>query len=176
MKRFLVAYMSYSGSTRDVAQTMGNELSMRGFQVDVLPISEITDLSTYDCIIAGGLLFRFGWHPVIIQFLKNHLEELRKKKVALFVTGLRFIKTSDCDQAAFPVFVDPSIVAIHSSSNKKNILDSYTTMNGYLAQALPTIEKIKPVGLGFFAGKLDMKTLNLPEKFDLVPVDGINRN
>jgi menaquinone-dependent protoporphyrinogen IX oxidase len=168
MNRILITYVSHSGSTREIANFLGNELSTRELAVDVKAISEVTDLSSYDFIIAGGLLYRFGWHPEIIQFLQKNLVVLKAKKVALFVTGLRLKKTPDCDRASYPVFIDPSIlkspVGGASSKQAKGPLDTYMTMKGYLRAALPAIEKIDPVSLAFFAGKLDLYTLQLPEK------------
>lgn len=164
MKHILITYVSHSGSTQEIARFIGDELSALGQEADVRPLSELSDLSAYDCIIAGGLLYRFGWHPEIIRFLEKNLAELQKKKTALFVTGLRLIETPDCSQAAYPVYIDPAIEAVMANPRKPGLLDNFTTMDGYLKQALPVIEKIRPVSLGFFAGKLDMAVLNLPEK------------
>jgi menaquinone-dependent protoporphyrinogen IX oxidase len=165
MKQVLIAYTSHSGSTREIAEFLGNELSVQGQRVDVLPISEVTDISPYESIIAGGLLYRFGWHPEVIGFLTRHLVALRQKKVALFITGMRLVKTPDCDQAPYPVFIDPSIMP--EKKGRRNPFDSYTTMKGYLNRVLPTIEKIRPVSLGFFAGKVNLQALKLPEKLIL---------
>jgi menaquinone-dependent protoporphyrinogen oxidase len=168
MNRILITYVSHSGSTREIANFLGNELSTRELAVDVKAISEIRDLSSYDFIIAGGLLYRFGWHPEIVQFLQKNLVVLKTKKVALFVTGLSLKRTPDCDRASHPVFIDQSIlkspVGGATSEQAKGVLDTYMTMKGYLRAALSAIEKIDPVSLAFFAGKLDMHTLNLPEK------------
>jgi menaquinone-dependent protoporphyrinogen IX oxidase len=168
MNRILITYVSHSGSTREIANFLGNELSTRGLGVDIKAISEIRDLSSYDFIIAGGLLYRFGWHPEIIQFLQKNLAVLKAKKIALFVTGLRLNRTPDCDRASHPVFIDPSIlkspVGGAVGERVKGPFDTFMTMKGYLRAALPVIEKIEPVSLAFFAGKLDLNVLVLPEK------------
>ena len=168
MNRILIAYASHSGSTQEVASFLGKCLSAQNLDVDVKPMKEVFDLSSYDFIIAGGLLYRFGWHPEIIRFLQSNLTVLKQKKVALFVTGLRLIKTPDCDRAGYPVYVDLAIqkpvTGGANARQQKGLLDGYTTMKGYLQAALPTIESIRPVSLAFFAGKLDLHTLALPEK------------
>jgi menaquinone-dependent protoporphyrinogen oxidase len=168
MNRLLITYVSLSGSTQKIAEFMCTEFSAQGQPVDLRPISEISDLSAYDHIIAGGLLYRFGWHPEIIRFLKMNRSELREKKVALFVTGLRLVKTPYCDNAPFPIFIDPSMLNNSTNQGRKYLLDSFTTINGYLHRALPTIEEIKPVSLGFFAGKLELYTLKPLEQFMLI--------
>ncbi len=162
MNRALVAYMSRSGSTREVATFIGRELSSQGLDVDVQPISNVGDLSPYNFVIAGGLIYRFGWHPEVVRFLQKNVDALRKKKVALFVVGLRLMKTPDCDQAAFPIFIDPAIMK--GPKERKNLLDSITTMKYYLHAALPAIDKIKPISLAFFAGRLNLRYLSFSEK------------
>jgi menaquinone-dependent protoporphyrinogen IX oxidase len=168
MNRILITYVSHSGSTCEIANFLGNELSTRELDVDVKAISEIDDLSLYDFVIAGGLLYRFGWHPEIIRFLQKNLMVLKAKKVALFVTGLRLNITPDCESTSYPVFIDPSILKspVGGATIEQAIcpLDSFMTIKGYLRAALPAIEKIAPVSLAFFAGKLDICTLKLPEK------------
>jgi menaquinone-dependent protoporphyrinogen oxidase len=164
MKRLLIAYVSHSGSTREIAQFLSDELSTRGFTVDMLPLAEISDLTPYEFIIAGGLLYRFGWHPDILRFLERNLPELQKKQVALFVTGMHLIKTPRCDQLSYPVFIDPAMANPVWARPNPTIFDGGSTIDGYLRLALSTIEQIKPVCLGFFAGKLDLRTLKLPEQ------------
>jgi menaquinone-dependent protoporphyrinogen IX oxidase len=168
MNRILIAYVSHSGSTREIAQYMGSVLSTKKLAVEVKAISEVTNLSSYTFIIAGGLLYRFGWHPEIVQFLKNNIVILQTKQVALFVTGLRLVATPDCSAAPYPIFIDPAMLKSPVDQNNrrenKGPLDAYTTLKGYLQATLPTIEKICPVSLAFFAGKVDLHTLRLPEK------------
>lgn len=164
MKHLLVTFASHSGSTQETSKFIGNELIAQGFMVDVRPISEVFDISPYDAIIAGGLLYRFGWHPEIIQFLKKNLIELREKMVALFVTGMRLGKAPQSKQFPYPVFVDPSILKPPAEQHRSNPLDGITTIHNYLRAALPTLELLKPVSLGIFAGKLDLQTLKLPEQ------------
>lgn len=164
MKQVLITYASHSGSTREMAQFLGSELSSQGFAADVRPLAEIGDLAPYDFIIAGGLLYRFGWHPQILQFLQDNLGQLQKKPVALFVTGMHLVKTPKCDQLAYPVFIDPAIAQPAWARAQPGIFDGGSTIDGYLRQALPLIAQIRPVSLGFFAGKLDLATLKLPEQ------------
>jgi menaquinone-dependent protoporphyrinogen IX oxidase len=164
MKRLLIAYVSHSGSTQEVANFLCDQLTNQGHLVDLRSVSEISDLSPYDAVFAGGLLYRFGWHPEIIQFLKKNLKELREKKVALFVTGMRLGKVPQSKQFPYPVFVDPSILKPPAEQHRSNPLDAITTIHNYLQAALPTLELIKPVSLGIFAGKLDLQTLKLPEQ------------
>ena len=164
MKRLLITYASHSGSTREIAEFLDSELSARDFAIDVKPLAEISNLSPYDFILAGGLLYRFGWHPDILRFLAQHQAALREKQVALFVTGMHLVKTPKCDQLSYPVFIDPAMANPVWARQKPNLFDRGSTIDGYLRQALSIIDEIEPVSLGFFAGKLDLHTLKLPEQ------------
>jgi len=161
MRHILVTYVSHSGSSREIADFLARQLSTAEQQVDFKAIAELTDLAPYDGIVAGGLLYRFGWHPEIVQFLQNNVKALQEKKVALFVTGLRVVNSEDHDHDGLPLYIDSSIQA---DPLRKSIIDGISTVQGYLGRALPAIEQIKPVSLAFFGGKLDLKTLGLPEQ------------
>jgi len=164
--KILIAYVSHSGSTQEIAEFMGRELSSQGMNVMVRPMSDVGDLSPFDFIIAGGLVYRFGWHPEIIRFLQKNAIALQEKKVALFVVGLRLVRTPDCDRTSFPIFIDPAIMK--GPAQRKNLMDSVTTMKFYLQAALPTIEKINPLSLAFFAGRLNLHALGFSEKLIMV--------
>lgn len=164
MKQILIAFVSHSGSTREIAQFISDEFSTQGYSVDVRPVSEISDLSPYPFILAGGLLYRFGWHPEIVRFLQTNLLALQQKKVALFVTGMHLAQTPRDDQHSYPVFYDPSMTNPVWKLGRATLFDRGATIDAYLRSALLTVEKIKPVSLGFFAGKLDLRTLKLPEQ------------
>jgi menaquinone-dependent protoporphyrinogen oxidase len=109
MEKVLVTYATRSGSTREIAEFIGKELTALGAQVDVLPIREVTDIAPYGTVIAGGLLYRFGWHPEVAQFVQANKSMLKHKPTAIFVTGLRLTKTSEYDRFSFPVFLDPTM-------------------------------------------------------------------
>ena len=164
MKKVLVAYVSHSGSTKEVAEFIGKEISNGKCQVDIKPVSAITDISAYDQVIAGGLVYRFGWHPEIAKFLKDHESSLVDRRTAIFVVGLRLVKTAALEATDFPVIVDPKMLHVPKNEEKLNMLDSFSTISGYMKQTLPTIKKIHPVSVGFFRGKLDLKVLSFPEQ------------
>jgi menaquinone-dependent protoporphyrinogen IX oxidase len=167
----LIAYVSHSGSTQEIAEFMGRELASQGMNVAVRTMSNAGDLSSFDFIIAGGLVYRFGWHPEAIRFLQKNAVVLQAKKVALFVVGLRLVRTPDCDRTAFPIFIDPAI--LKGPGEPKNLMDSVTTMKAYLRAAFPTIGLIDPLSLAFFAGRLDLRVLGFSEKLIMLLLMGL---
>jgi menaquinone-dependent protoporphyrinogen oxidase len=164
MKKVLIAYTSHSGSTKEIAEFIGKEIESGRCQVEIKPVSAITDVSSYDQVIAGGLVYRFGWHPEIAKFVNDHADSLSSRRTAVFVVGLRLVKTKALETAGFPIFVDPKMMKTPGNEEKLSILDSISTLNGILKQTLTTLRKIHPISLGFFCGKLDLKILNFPEQ------------
>ena len=165
--RVLIAFVSHSGSTRETAEAMRDEFIALGHDAEARPVAEVADLSQYDLVVAGGLLYRFGWHPDIARFLEGRRDALQSQRVALFVTGLRLVKTPLCDQPPCPLFLDPAMAVEPAKPAGLSPLERLSTMDGYLRQALPSIEAIRPLSLGFFAGVLNLGALGLPERLML---------
>ncbi|NLD73200.1 MAG: hypothetical protein GX649_10840 [Chloroflexi bacterium] len=164
MERVLVAYVTHSGSTQGVAECMRDEFTALGYQAEACAATEVTDVSSYDAVVAGGLLYRFGWHPDVMHFLKKHESALRDRRVALFMTGLRIFRTPFCDEIPCPTFTDPNILRQPSNPARLGLLERPATMEAYIKPLLPVIATLEPESIGFFAGRLDLGALNTPER------------
>lgn len=84
-QKILVTYASRFGSTEGVAQAIGKTLSEAGADVDVLPMSRVNELSMYKSVVAGSAINGGAWLPEAIQFLRDHLGELKRKPFAAFL-------------------------------------------------------------------------------------------
>jgi menaquinone-dependent protoporphyrinogen oxidase len=84
-KKFLVTYASRFGSTEGVAQAIGKTLSENGMNVDVLPMREVKDLSSYQGVVAGSAINAGAWLPEAMQFMQTHRAELARKPFAAFL-------------------------------------------------------------------------------------------
>lgn len=81
----LVTYASRFGSTAGVAEAIAKTLSEQGAQVDLRPMKDVADLSSYRAVVAGSAINGGAWLPEAMQFLQTHQAELRRKPFAAFL-------------------------------------------------------------------------------------------
>jgi menaquinone-dependent protoporphyrinogen oxidase len=87
MKKILVTYASKYGSTREIAERVGQVLDQAGLQVDVLPVNNGQDLSAYQAVIVGSAIYIDKWPKEAVRFLQSHERELAARSVWLFSSG-----------------------------------------------------------------------------------------
>lgn len=128
--RVLIAYASRLGSTREIAQAIGEVLAQRGVNVDVLPVDEIQHLEGYQAVIVGGSIRAEQWLPEAKRFVQIHRDALRQLPLLYFaVSGLM------------------------SNPTPEHFHEVYE----YLSEVRAIAE---PLEVGIFAGSLDYNRLN----------------
>lgn len=131
-KRILVTYASRTGSTGGVAQAIGKTLAEAGASVDVLPMSDVRDLSPYAAIVAGSAIRGSKWLPEAIQFIQTHQTDLARRPFAAFLV---------CMTMAMP------------GANEKY-------REHVAAMLAPVRGMVRPVSEGLFAGSLDIRKIS----------------
>ncbi|MGD0751955.1 MAG: flavodoxin domain-containing protein [Anaerolineales bacterium] len=126
----LVTYASQAGSTAGVAEAIGRTLSEGGSQVDVVPMRNVNDLSTYQAVVAGSAIHGQKWFPEAMQFMHEHQSELSSKPFAAFMVCIT-LSMANADQYR----------------------------EGLKAWMSPVRELVRPVSEGYFAGALDFSKL-----------------
>jgi len=164
MKKVLIAYTTNAGSTTDVAKTIGETLRQGETQVDLCRIKDTEEVSTYDAVIVGGPMQILGWHREAVKFLQKHQKTLSGIPVAYFFTALHLTKTSETSLGALSIYQDPAIALTPKNENKLSFKEKHTTVESYLEPVRKKVPLIKPVSVGFFAGKLDYSKLNIFHK------------
>jgi menaquinone-dependent protoporphyrinogen IX oxidase len=158
--KVLVAYTTNAGSTADVANAIGQTLGQAGAQVDVRQIKEVAEVSAYDAVVVGGPMI-LGWHRQARKFLKRHQKALSQVPVAFFMTALKLTQTTETALDSLPIFQDPRLAKPPQNPDKLSFKERFTTAQHYLGSVLKTAPQVKPVGVAFFAGKLDYGKLNI---------------
>jgi menaquinone-dependent protoporphyrinogen oxidase len=158
--KILVVYASNSGSTSEVAEAIGKALHQNGASVDVRPFQQAGDISTYDAVVIGGPMI-MGWHRDAVKFVETHQRALSQKPVAYFLTALSLTQTSATSLNGISIYQDPALAKPPKNQRKLSFKENYASVANYLAPALKKAPVVKPISVGFFAGKLDYGKLNL---------------
>jgi menaquinone-dependent protoporphyrinogen oxidase len=85
--KVLVAYGSKYGSTKEIAEKVGEVLKQEGLQVDVLSADKVKDVTDYQGIIIGSAMYIGMWRKEVKKFVKNNEKELTQKPVWIFTSG-----------------------------------------------------------------------------------------
>ena len=131
-KKILVTYATRAGSTAEAAHAIGKTLSESGESVDVLPMQDVQQLSSYQAVIAGSPIRSSQWLPEAMKFIEDHRLELRQKPFAMFTLSIT--------------------LAMSSGVQYRQAVMGWTA---------PVRAQVKPVSEGLFAGKLDFTKLPL---------------
>ncbi len=131
--KILVAYATFTGSTAEIAQAIGNVLAENGASVDVRPMKEVTDLSPYQSVVLGSAIQKSAWLPEAMQFVKTHQHALSQKRTAIFLVCLALAMKSK----------------VAREKSKENVVQWLN----------PVRQLITPISEGYFAGILDIKKI-----------------
>ena len=84
----LIVYASRHGTTTQYAKSL---LKLLDGNVDLCSLDEransMPDMSFYDTIVIGGSIHYGKNNKLVVSFVKNNLEVLRKRRLGLFVTS-----------------------------------------------------------------------------------------
>jgi menaquinone-dependent protoporphyrinogen oxidase len=83
----LVAYATKHGSTREIADTIGETLHDEGLSVDVRAAGGMLDIDRYGAVVLGSALYSAHWQRDANRFVRRHLVALRERPVWLFSSG-----------------------------------------------------------------------------------------
>jgi len=87
--KILIAYGTRYGATASTAEEISKVLQGEGFEVSTINLKQekVKDISKYDFIIIGSGMKMEMWTSEAKAFLKKFSGELKKKKIAIFISS-----------------------------------------------------------------------------------------
>ncbi len=135
--KVLIAYASRHGSTKEVAQFIGDVLKEHDIDVTVQLADQVQSVAGYDAFVIGSPIYGGMWLTELSHFLEKFKADLAAKPVHLWIMCIRVL--------------EPDGLA-HASKE-------------YIHQ--PTLNEIGVQDVAFFAGKLDLSTIDWNERWTL---------
>jgi menaquinone-dependent protoporphyrinogen oxidase len=83
----LIAYVTRSGSTEDVAEAMGMTIHEAGVAVDVKPMNDVDSISDDKAVILGAALYAGHFPREFHRFVTRFRRELGNTRPWIFVLG-----------------------------------------------------------------------------------------
>ncbi len=128
--KILVTYATRTGSTRGVSEAIAKTLLETGEDVDVIPMQDVPDVTSYRAVVAGSAIQAGKLLPEAMEFIKAHRSMLCQKPFAVFIV---------CMTLAMP----------KGESYRSHV-------SGWLS---PVRDLVTPVSEGIFTGMLDIKKI-----------------
>ena len=128
--KILITYSSRSGSTAEIANAIGESLTQDGIKVEVLPMQDVKDLSSYRAVVAGSAMRSAKWLPEAIQFVEANRSVLSQKPFATFTVCIT--------------------LAMSNTDQYRQAVTEWIR---------PVRMLVRPVSEGLFAGRLDFNKL-----------------
>lgn len=163
-KKVLIIYDTESGSTKEVAEIIGEEMDKLKAESDVRNIIDIDDISEYDAIIIGSPNWYGKPTPKIKKFLKRHNKKLIQKPFAFFFTCMCLTKIAGENSPELIVYEDPQFNIIPKPENEMNMWQKSHAGSFYRKQLSKIIMDVMPVSVAVFKGRLDFGRLSFFHK------------
>jgi menaquinone-dependent protoporphyrinogen IX oxidase len=170
MKKVLVTYITHSGTTRDVAEAIAEEITKTGFEAELMELAQVKSTTDYAAVVLGAPMI-VGWHRDGLKYLKTHHAELAKKPLALFLMGMSLTESAKLEVANVDIHLDQKLLTTPKNPGRIGLKESFTTIKHYL-QPILNITPKSLTAVGFFGGRMDMYRLKWYEALFVMLVVG----
>jgi menaquinone-dependent protoporphyrinogen oxidase len=86
-KSVLVTYVSLSGSTEEIAQSIASRIQSQGISTQLERLRDVRSLAEYSAVVLGAPFYMFQWHQDARRFLSRFRKPLSDLPVAIFAGG-----------------------------------------------------------------------------------------
>jgi menaquinone-dependent protoporphyrinogen oxidase len=93
--KVLVAFASKYGSTKGIAEFIGEKLRGHGLEVEVLDVSDAGNLASYDAFVIGSAVYMYHWMNEAKKFVSKNRAVISMHPTWLFSSGPVGTKTTD---------------------------------------------------------------------------------
>jgi menaquinone-dependent protoporphyrinogen oxidase len=93
--KVLVVYASKYGSTKGIAEFIGEKLRHRGMEADVMEVGTLRNAEQYQAFVIGSALYMYHWLKEAKQFISRNRAMLATRPVWLFSSGPVGTQTKD---------------------------------------------------------------------------------
>ena len=169
--RALLVYATKHGSTREIADAVAAELRVAFGDVDVREAASAPPPDGYDAVVVGGPMI-MGWHRDAERYVKRNREQLASVPFALFVTAASLTEDGMTALRGVPVAKDPWLVKKPRGADKLTRKERYALPSHYLGDIFKACGPARPRSAAFFAGSLDLTTMNIFEKLFVLLIVG----
>ncbi|HLT59746.1 MAG TPA: flavodoxin domain-containing protein [Microlunatus sp.] len=87
MSRVLITYATRMGSTAEIARAIGDRITRRGPDAEVLPVQRVRGLARYDAVVVGSAVRLHRWLPEAVHWLRDNAPDLAERPTWLFQSG-----------------------------------------------------------------------------------------
>jgi menaquinone-dependent protoporphyrinogen IX oxidase len=169
--RALLVYATKHGSTREIADAVAGELRTVFGAVDVREAASAPPPAGYDAVVVGGPMI-MGWHRDAERYVKRNRGQLASVPFALFVTAASLTEDGMTAFQGVPVAKDTWLIKQPRSADKFTRKERYALPSHYLGDIAKACAPARPRTAAFFAGSLDLTTMNVFEKLFVLLIVG----